>query len=178
LKQIKEHGLIPETYEQELGRAMQKIISLENELELQHNYMNDTKELYENKLKILENDKEEIFQRELNAIKKINEMNKKLSFYDNEQKEIESTKEVSKEMFLKSKKIYESKIEELRKENQDLREKLLLLNNRVSDGFNDKWIEDEKLNSFLNFNFRNVKNFNNNNNNIKELANQTMYNKE
>lgn len=78
LKQIRDHGLIPETYEEELTKAMQKIVQMENELQLQQKQFRDTKQLYEEKMNAMEYEQSEIIQREIKGINKIQELNEQI----------------------------------------------------------------------------------------------------
>jgi hypothetical protein len=75
LKQIRDHGLIPETYEEELTKAMQKIVQMENELQLQQKLFKDTKQLYDEKIEAMDIEQSEILQREVKGISKIHELN-------------------------------------------------------------------------------------------------------
>jgi len=58
---------------------MQKIVLMEHELTQQSRYLNDTVELYEDKLQLLEAENKEILERELKGIKKIKDLNEKLN---------------------------------------------------------------------------------------------------
>ena len=80
LKQIRDHGLIPETYEEELTKAMQKIVAMENELQLQQRHLLDTRALYEDKLLMVEDEKKEILDREMKGLTKIKSLEDKLKY--------------------------------------------------------------------------------------------------
>lgn len=57
---------------------MQKIVQMENELQLQQKYFKDTKQLYEEKIEAMEYEQNEIIQREVKGIAKIQELNEQI----------------------------------------------------------------------------------------------------
>lgn len=58
-------------------------------------------------------------------------------------------------MFLKTKRIYENKIDELRNEINSLREQMMTIKNEPSNNQQD----EDSLNTILKLNFKNTKNF-------------------
>jgi hypothetical protein len=54
---------------------MQKIVQMENELQLQQKLFKDTKQLYDEKIEAMDIEQSEILQREVKGISKIHELN-------------------------------------------------------------------------------------------------------
>jgi len=59
---------------------MQKIVQMENEMQLQIAHFQDTKNLFEDKISLLEDEKVEVMDREVMAICKIQDLQKQLKF--------------------------------------------------------------------------------------------------
>jgi len=78
LKQIRHYGSIPETFEEELGKSIQKIVSMEHEMQQLHRHLNETIVLYEDKLMLAAEETRETQERELKCMKKITELNERL----------------------------------------------------------------------------------------------------
>lgn len=91
--------MLPETYEEELSQALLRIISIENELKLQINYQKQLDDINKDKIEILENEKQELFDRELKSFKKIKELNDKIEYYESDAKDNNNNSEINKEMF-------------------------------------------------------------------------------
>jgi len=59
---------------------MQKLVLMENEIHLQNRHMLETKAIYEDKILLLENSKNEMHQNEILSIKKINNLQESLKY--------------------------------------------------------------------------------------------------